>query len=203
VTNVIHTHTCVRCGEEYKRLETSRPSRYCGRPCQKAATNARSNARRAPTGNPRGRPTGRKAPIQRETPSDLIHPSKSRANGLRYAAFGLRAVPRFTGETIEWTACNDVTRKATIAGKNANASALAYAIKIESPSLRLDRSIAAHDDGWWGRVGNEFSFGPCATPERAQTATEAFLRREPMPQPRGNERYRKGNVWNLIGGVAA
>jgi hypothetical protein len=119
------------------------------------------------------------------------------APGIKYADFGLRASPRFKGETIEWTSCNDVTRKATIAGKNANASALAYVIKIESPSLRLDRSVPAHDDGWWGRVGDEFSFGPCTTPERAQAATEAFLRRDPLPAPRGNERYRKGNVWSL------
>jgi hypothetical protein len=61
---------------------------------------------------------------------------------------------------------------------NANASALGFVIKVDgatAPSL---------DDGWWARVKDgaaEFSFGPCANPERAKTAAEAFLRRAPLP----------------------
>ena len=203
--SAVVTHfSCAHCGQDYKRIEGSRPSRYCGRACQSRASNARTNTRRAPTGNAPGRPRRVQAT---HIAGDAFRVNFAQENLAfqtpRYASFGLRASPRFKGETLDWIACNDVTRKAVIAGKNANANALGFVIKIESTSLHQTRSVPAHDDGWWGRVkdnGVEFSFGPCTTPERAQAATEAFLRRDPLLTPRGNERYRKGALWETIGG---
>ena len=196
----IETLSCARCDKEYERYSTSRTSRYCGRVCQKAATNTRSNARRARTGNALGRPRKSQATHIAGDAFRVSQPQQNQASQApKYASFGLRASPRLKGETLDWIACNDVTRKVVIAGKNANANALGFAI-------RTDGSIHPGDDGWWGRcrfatgVAGDFSFGPCTTPERAQAATEAFLRRDPLPAPRGNERYRKGAVWGLIGG---
>jgi hypothetical protein len=128
------------------------------------------------------------------------------SQGPKYAAFGLRSSPRFAHDEFIWSSCNEVTHKVSIAGKNANAHALGFVIKIEGGRVGQNQrtAVRSHDDGWWARVKEgrttEFSFGPCATPERAKAATEAFLRREPLPAPRGDERYRKGGVLALIGG---
>jgi hypothetical protein len=209
-TAKIETLSCARCDKEFERYTTSRTSRYCGRACQSRASNERTNARRAPTGNVLGRPKKPQATYIAGDAFRVNLPQQNRASQApRYASFGVRASPRLRGETLDWIACNDVTRKVVIAGKNANANALGFVIKIESPGLCVDlgqsplRVVPAHDDGWWGRVkdgATEFAFGPCTTPERAQAATEAFLRRDPLLTPKGNERYRKGSLWSLIGG---
>jgi hypothetical protein len=47
-------------------------------------------------------------------------------------------------------------------------------------------------DGWFGRIGREFSFGP-TTEVRAKAAVEAALRGEPFEKQDG-ERSRKGTL---------
>ena len=149
----VNHFTCAHCGQDYKRIEGSRPSHYCGRPCQSRAAATRTNARRGPTGNAPGRPRSAQAT---HIAGDAIRVSQPQqicvVQTPRYASFGLRASPRFKGETLDWIACNDVTRKAIIVRKNANANALGFVLKIESTSLHSTRSVPAHDDGCWGRV---------------------------------------------------
>jgi hypothetical protein len=189
----INRSTCPQCAEAFERYETSRPSRYCGRTCQSRAAATRINARRAPTGNALGRP--RKAQATTIAGGAIRVNSPQHSLGVeapKYAAFGLRAAPRLKGETLKWEAYNEVTHKVSIAGKNANANALGFTMKTEG-------CVHPGDDGWWGVVGKEFSFGP-STLDRAKAATEAFLRRDPLLPPRDHERYRQGTVWKLIGG---
>lgn len=189
--------TCAnpRCGERFEKLRAD--ARYCSRPCQSRTSNSHTNKARATTREGRGGTNSATSAFHAQNPQHSLGVAAP-----PYAAFGLRAVPRLKGETLVWEAANEVTHKVRIAGKNANANALGFVMKIESPSLRQDRAVPAHDDGWWGRVkdgATEFAFGP-ATLDRAKAATEAFLRREPLLPPRGDERCRSGALWTLIGG---
>jgi hypothetical protein len=182
-----HT-SCPQCGKRFEKRRTD--ARYCSTPCQSKAADARKNAKRQPTGNPPGRPRRASATHIAERVVRVSQPQQfCGVPAPKYASFGLRAVPRFANEKLVWKACNEVTHKVTKDG-NENVSALGFAIKVEG---------SGHDDGWWARVGNEFAFGP-TTAERAKLATEAFLRRDPLPAPKDHERYRKDDLWRIIHG---
>jgi hypothetical protein len=69
------------------------------------------------------------------------------------------------GETFVWIACNAITSKLIRPGSD---SALGWVLK--------DRQ------GWFGKIGGEFSFGP-STRRRAQKAVLARLEGQPLPEP--------------------
>lgn len=87
-------------------------------------------------------------------------------------------------EGFLWTACNEVTQKLTAKGSD----------KIIGMAMLID------GNGWFGRVGKDFSFGP-TTRTRAQKAVEARLNGHPFEKI-DFERSWAGTCWKLLGGSA-
>ena len=80
----------------------------------------------------------------------------------------------------EWVAVNEITQKLVKEG----GTAVAWAIYID------------REGGWFGRVGNDMSFGPTNL-NRARNAVETYLRREPFKKRKG-ERSWRGNCMGII-----
>jgi hypothetical protein len=91
--------------------------------------------------------------------------------------FGLRGDGSF-----EWTACNEVTQKLTAKGSH---DAVAWAMLVEG-------------QGWYGRIGKEFSFGP-STVRRAEAAVEARLLGQMFDKLEGEKSW-SGTCWRLLSG---
>ena len=98
-------------------------------------------------------------------------------------------------EPLLWIAVNDVTRKAVQKG---NPSAIAWVIKASAYSWQ-------EAEGWYGRIGSTFSFGP-STEARAKQAVENALRGKTSPEEKqpshmdedGGERLRKSSLGRLF-----
>ena len=85
-----------------------------------------------------------------------------------------------------WVACNEVTRKLTF---GASPTAVGWAMLAEvSPGREV----------WFGRIGNDFSFGP-TTQARAKAAVEARLLGHPFTK-QDDERSWSETCWRLLGG---
>ena len=94
--------------------------------------------------------------------------------------FGLRGDGPF-----EWTACNEVTRKLTAKGSH---DAVAWAMLVGG-------------QGWYGRIGEEFLFGP-STVRRAEAAVEARLLGQMFDKLEGEKSW-SGTCWRLLSGFEA
>ena len=86
-------------------------------------------------------------------------------------------------EGLEWAACNEVTHKLT---KKGSPDAIAWVMLVEG-------------QGWFGRIGKEFSFGPSSLP-RAKAAVEARLMGRMLDKLEGEKSWR-GTCWKLISGA--
>jgi hypothetical protein len=85
-------------------------------------------------------------------------------------------------EPLRWIDVNAVTRKAVQEG---SPEAVAWTIKAGAYGWR-------EAEGWYGRIGKTFSFGP-TTEARAKAAVEAALRGRPF-SPRKGEILRQGTL---------
>jgi hypothetical protein len=85
-----------------------------------------------------------------------------------------------------WTACNEATLKLTREGSS---NAVGWAILCE---------VTPGRDAWFGRIGDDFSFGPTTKP-RAKAAVEARLLGGPFEKVDG-ERSWSGTCWKMLGG---
>ena len=101
-----------------------------------------------------------------------------------------RATPRAlsTYGPLEWIACNEATLKCIREG---SAAAVGWAMLVE---------VTQNRDAWFGRIGEEFSFGPTTRP-RAKAAVEARLSGRPFEKHEDSaERMWSGTCWRLLGG---
>jgi hypothetical protein len=101
-----------------------------------------------------------------------------------------RATPKAlsTYGPLEWIACNEATLKCIREG---SAAAVGWAMLVE---------VTANRDAWFGRIGEDFAFGPTTRP-RAKAAVEARLSGRPFDKHEdSNERMWAGTCWRLLGG---
>lgn len=160
-----HSANCASCGKRFSIYRAGQA--YCSPPCKRRAQNTRA---RGPVSTPR-RAAGIISP---RSASDVLNARPELSCGLAISNPQTMAADELSSF---WTACNEVTHKLA----HGKSDAVAFVMLVDNKG--------SADDGWYGRVGREFSFGPTSQ-QRAKLAVEAHLAGEPFHKIEGERSWR-------------
>ncbi len=160
-----HSANCANCGKRFAVYRAGQA--YCSVSCKRRAQNTRA---RGPVS------TSRRAAgiISPRSASDVLNARPESSCG---PAIGNPQTTAADGPSTFWAACNEVTHKLA----HGKGDAVAFVMLVDNKG--------SADDGWYGRVGREFSFGPTSQ-QRAKLAVEAHVAGEPFDKIEGERSWR-------------